>query len=322
EAPPEPIQVKVEVLSATPDPDLSNNSDGPVETQVACSEDVCLAIDKTGPPAVAPGQAVIYDITVENIGDVDAAGVTVKDLPPEELKPIVWCRGANCQPTKPGPLVAQLDLPVGSSEVFRLCGIASQCGTLRNKAIAEHPQAQTVQAEAVTRVEGISLLCTGIDGLWVEGSLITKTFVLTNCSPNVQGDNAGDEFTDTLPSGLTLVSVSADSGTPGMAGNTATWNGSLAVGQTVTIQVKATIDLGTLGMTLCNQATASVDLDGDGINETSILSDDPSAPGEADPCCIHVLPLPFAVPALSREALLVLVLLLTALALRRLRTAR
>lgn len=320
-APPEPIQVKAEVRSDTPDPDPSNNSDHG-EIRVTCSDIVCLAIDKTdSPDPVAPGHPVIYDITVKNVGDLDAPGVTVKDLAPEALTKIRWCRGANCQPTKPGPLVTQLDLPAQSSEVFRLRGIASECGTLVNKAIAEHPPGTTAEALEDTQVEGISLLCNGIDGLLVEGSLITYTFLLINCGPNIQGDNPGDEFTDTLPPGLTLVGVSADSGTPGMSGNTATWNGSIGVGDTVTIQVQATIDLGTLGMLLCNQAELSADLDGDGINEASILSDDPVEPGDQDPCCIVVTDSP-AIPTLSEEAALILVLLLTALTLRRLRDAR
>jgi hypothetical protein len=58
-------------------------------------------------------------------------------------------------------------------------------------------------------------------------------------------------------------------------------------------------------MLICNQAELSADLD-----------------AEADACCFRVLPLPYAVPALSREAALLLILLLAVLTLRRLRVAR
>jgi len=38
---------------------------------------------------------------------------------------------------------------------------------------------------------------------------VTYTVVLTNSGPGAQGDNPGNEFTDVLPAGLTLVSATA-----------------------------------------------------------------------------------------------------------------
>lgn len=323
--PPGPIRVTAEVTSEACDPDPSNNQ-ASVQVQVDC---VCLAIEKTdSPDPVAPGQKLSYEITVANNGNVDAEDVVVKDsLPPAGLDGVVWCQGAACTPSRPAPLVTTVDLPGRSSEIFRLRGIVSPftcVKTLLNKASAEHLLERVEDVEE-TRVisEGISLLCTQIDGASVEGSMITYTFVLINFGPTVQADNPGDELTDTLPATLTLVSASADSGTIATAGNTATWNGSLDVCQIVTIKIKATVNFGTAGTIICNQASGSFDRDGNGTNETSVLSDDPERPGAEDPCCFYVVnnPLP-DIPTLSVVAALALVLLLAALAVRRLRAAR
>ncbi|HEY4564678.1 MAG TPA: IPTL-CTERM sorting domain-containing protein, partial [Thermoanaerobaculia bacterium] len=131
-------------------------------------------------------------------------------------------------------------------------------------------------------------------------------------------DNPGDEFTDTLPAGLTLTGASATSGVAATSGNTATWNGAIPAGGSVTISITANIDPGTAGMTLCNQATIAYDADGDGTNESIGFSDDPDEPGPADPCCFRVLFMK-EIPALSGDGLAALALLLAGLAVLRLR---
>lgn len=123
-----------------------------------------------------------------------------------------------------------------------------------------------------------------VSGSFVVGGTVTYTVTLTNNGTGTQGDNAGDELTDVLPAGLTLTGATATSGTAAMAGNTVTWNGSLApFGGSVTITITATIDAGTLGNTISNQGTASVDSDNDNTNDTSVLTDDPGVGGAADP---------------------------------------
>ena len=61
---------------------------------------------------------------------------------------------------------------------------------------------------------------------------VTYTVVLSNTGNGAQADNPGNEFTDVLPAGLTLISATATSGTAlaTVASNTATWNGSIAAG--------------------------------------------------------------------------------------------
>jgi hypothetical protein len=148
-----------------------------------------------------------------------------------------------------------------------------------------------------------------ISGTAMEGSAIVKTYLLLNGGPAFQGDNPGDEFTDTLPATLTLVSAAADSGTAATVGNTVTWNGSIPVGGSVTLTITATINLGTAGMEICNEATVAADCDGNGVNE--------SLNGSV-PCCFTVFD-PELIPTLSGWGLAALVVLLAAFAVYRLR---
>src|SRR6185295_3054692 len=95
---------------------------------------------------------------------------------------------------------------------------------------------------------------------------------------------------DVLPASLTLVSANASSGTAvaTVATNTVTWNGSVPGGGSVTITINATIDAGTEGQRVSNQATVLYYSDGNGTNETAVLSDDPAVGGGADPTVFTV----------------------------------
>lgn len=128
-----------------------------------------------------------------------------------------------------------------------------------------------------------------VSGTFRVGQTVTYTVVLTNTGTGNQADNAGNEFTDVLPSGLTLVSATATNGTAATAGNTVTWNGALApLGGTVTITVTATINAGAQGTTISNQGTVAFDSGGNGTNGGSALTDDPALPGASDPTSFAV----------------------------------
>ena len=113
----------------------------------------------------------------------------------------------------------------------------------------------------------------------------------------IQGDNAGDEFTDVLPSSLTLVSASATSGTalPNLLTNTVTWNGSIPVGGAVTITIQAIVNAPN-GTVISNQGTFSYDSDGNGTNDATMSSDDPGLDGSTNPTTFMVGTSYFTVP--------------------------
>ncbi len=117
------------------------------------------------------------------------------------------------------------------------------------------------------------------------GGSVSYSIVLTNTGASTQFDNLGNELIDVLPAPLTLVSATAASGTAtaDTGSNTVSWNGSLASGASVTITVNATIDADVQPPTVVsNQASISFDADGNGLNEASALSDDPSTAAAGD----------------------------------------
>jgi uncharacterized repeat protein (TIGR01451 family) len=130
-----------------------------------------------------------------------------------------------------------------------------------------------------------------VAGTFRVGGTVTYTVILTNNGTAAQGDNAGHEFTDTLPAGLTLVSASATSGTAtaNSTPNLVTWDGSIApLGGTVTITITATVNAGAQGTTISNQGTVSTDTNNDGVNDATIPTDDPGVGGTADPTTFAV----------------------------------
>ncbi|HEX3552919.1 MAG TPA: M36 family metallopeptidase [Thermoanaerobaculia bacterium] len=164
-----------------------------------------------------------------------------------------------------------------------------------------------------------------VSGTPQEGSTLTYTVVLTNSGGVAQADNPGNEFTDVLPAGLTLVSATATSGiaVATVGTNTVTWNGAIPANGSVTITITATVNPGTAGQTISNQGSFSFDSNGDGTNDTSGVTDDPATPAAGDPTAVDIV-VPIAeVPTLSDFGLVLLFLALAgaALLLLRRRTA-
>jgi uncharacterized repeat protein (TIGR01451 family) len=103
------------------------------------------------------------------------------------------------------------------------------------------------------------------------GSTLSYLIILSNSSNSDQQDNPGNEFTDVLPTDLTLVAANSSEGTAiaNTGTNTVTWNGVVPAQDSVTITIEATIKPGTEEHTITNQGTISYDADGNGTNEAS-----------------------------------------------------
>lgn len=164
-----------------------------------------------------------------------------------------------------------------------------------------------------------------VAGPFVPGTTVTYTVTLQNTGTGVQADNAGNEFSDVLPSDLTLVSATATSGTATatVGTNTVTWNGSLAASASVTITITATIKGATAsGTVVSNQGTISYDGDGNNTNEASAVTDDPGTGAANDPTRFTVAAPPappVPVPALPLLGIIALGMMLAATAVWRLR---
>ncbi len=327
------------------DPNPGNNSATDADSLGAQAD---LSITKTdGVTSVTAGGSVTYTITASNAGPSDApGGASVADTFPASLTCTWTCAGAGgglCNASGSGNISEAINLPAGSSVTFTVpCTVSlAATGTISNTATVSmmgggptdpNPgNNSATDTDTVTAPPGAHLSATKTaSGPRTPGSTLTYTVVLTNSGPGTQGDNPGNELTDVLPAGLTLVGATATSGTAttNVGTRTVTWNGALAAGASVTITITATIDANVApGTTLTNQATFAYDADGNGTNESSGMTDDPAQAGAADPTSIQVAPgvVPPQVPTLDGTGLALLALLLAfggAWAVRRRRLER
>ncbi len=311
------------VSASTPDPDSDNDSDSAGTTIGSGSADVSVTKVGDQDPVAAGGQ-IQYTITLQNAGPSAAFDAMLDDPLPlgttfaSLTSPPGWtCAtpavGANGLVSCTNPILA-----VGSA-VFVLTVTVDPSVTpgtnLENTATAGAATADPTpgnesSASQAGVVSPASLASSkSVSGDFVRYGTITYTIVLTNTAASTQADNPGDELTDILPSTLTLVGATATSGTAtANAGtNTVTWNGSIPPGDSVTITIEATINGDVAyGSFISNQASIAFDGDGDGTNESSGLTDDPSVGGSADPTVFQVAEAVAAIPALDPTALLLL----------------
>lgn len=133
-----------------------------------------------------------------------------------------------------------------------------------------------------------------VSGSFDVGATVTYTIVLHNSGPAPQFNNAGQEFTDVLPAGLTLVSAASSRGarTLDLPNNTFKWSGMIPKDGSVTITIQATVNDGQAGRTIASQGSIAYDADGDGTNEAAALTDDPNVGGDGDPTAFQVKDVP------------------------------
>ncbi|MGE0884510.1 MAG: lamin tail domain-containing protein [Blastocatellales bacterium] len=112
--------------------------------------------------------------------------------------------------------------------------------------------------------------CTGA------GNIVAIEAKLTNTGNRVQANNPGSEFTAQLPANLIALngSCTASGGNCVITGlSQIDWNGSVAIGETVTIIFNAQVaEAVTTGAQLCANSTTSFDSNNDGINEATVNS--------------------------------------------------
>ncbi len=305
------------------DSNPANNSATDTDTLTGSAD---LSITKTdGVATVTAGGTTTYTITASNAGPSNVIGATVADTFPATLTCSWTCAvagGATCTASGSGNLGDTVNLPAGGSVTYTAtCGIsAAASGSLSNTATVAAPAGVTdsnpannsaTDSDTVQPGASVSASKT-VAGTFAAGGSISYTIVLTNTGIGTQADNAGPEFTDVLPTGLTLSSATATSGTAvaTLATNTVTWNGSIAAGASVTITINATVDTNATG-TIVNQGTIAFDGNGDNTNESTGVTDDPSIGGTGDGtgfAVVAALDDNVPVPTLGRFGLLLLAL--------------
>lgn len=293
-----------------------------------------LSVTKTdAPDPVIAGTNLAYTVTVANVGPDAAATASWSDTLPAgtTFVSLTAPGGWSCSTPAVGAGGAVscsiASLPVGSA-VFTLTvqvDVAFGAGVLASNtatvtsATSDGNLANNSATAATTVLSPATVSATkAVAGAFIPGSLVSYTVVLTNAGPATQFDNPGDEFVDVLPAGLTLVAASADSGVAfaDLGTNSATWNGTILPGGTVTIEIEATIDSDVAdGTLISNQGTALFDADGDGGNEATAPTDDPTT-GTADDPTEFVVSSPAIqeIPTLDALGLALLALALAGLA--------
>jgi uncharacterized repeat protein (TIGR01451 family) len=289
------------VMSAgVADPNTGNNSAMDIDTVVAQAD---LSITKTdGVTTVTAAGSTTYTIVVANAGPSNVTAATVADTFPATLTCNWTCTGAGgavCTAAGAGNINDSVNLPAGGSLTYTAsCTVsAAATGTLANTATVTAPAGVTDPASgnnSATDTDTVNAPPTApvisgtkavSSGPHPQGSTVTYTVVLRNTGTGAQPDNVGNEFTDVLPSQLTLVDATATSGVAlaTLGTNTVTWNGAIPAGGSVTITIHATVNAGVpTGTSVTNQGTISYDADGNGSNEASAVTDNPSTGAAGD----------------------------------------
>ncbi len=287
-----------------------------LQKTVGTVDGVCAATDEI---TVTAGTTVYYCYTVTNTGDVT---LNLHDLDDDQLGTIL--NGFNHALT-PGSSVSTVAAGLSIPAVINTTTTNVASWTAFNGSPTAPSDVATAQASATVNV----LLPASVSGTmvvagdFVEGGAITYTVQLSNSGPGDQGDNPGDEFVNVLPASLSLTGASASAGLAQTSGNQVRWNGAIADGASVTIQITATINPGTAGTTIANQGQISYDGTGDGVNNATALTDWPLTAAPEDPTLLEVpadLEPAIPVPTLSIWSLLTLMLLMLVIGARRQRS--
>jgi uncharacterized repeat protein (TIGR01451 family) len=325
----------------TSDPDNANNTASATTTVLSPAD---VTATKTVAGTFQAGQTITYTVTLNNSAAYDQqnnSGPELTDVLPSSLTLVSASAGSGTANANVGTNTVTWDgsVPAGGSVTITITAtinavapgtMVSNQGTVSYDADGNGVSEATRQTDdpsvagaADPTVFGVQSPATvtgtkTASGSFTDGGTIVYTIVLTNSGSGTQADNPGNEFTDTLPAQLTLVSATASSGTATPAGNTVNWNGSIPSGGTVTITITATIHA-TNGTTITNQGTINYDADGNGTNESTGTTDDPSVTGAANPTAITVGGSIVAIPTLGELGLAALCLLLAGAAMLRLR---
>lgn len=227
--------------SDQPDPNPANDS-ATVTPVATANADV--AVTKTGPPSVLVGGSAIYTVTVTNNGPAVATGVVLADPTPTHLT-FVSAAGA-CTAAFPCALGTMAVGEVRTITATYTAGNVPDGTVVTNVATVSSaspdPVAGNNQASAPTTIvqtTDVGVAKTVAPATVVVGGSVTYTVAATNHGPNPA---SAVVVTDRLPAGVLYQSSTPSQGTyDPLAG---TWAiGALAVGQSVTLTIAATVEV-------------------------------------------------------------------------------
>jgi uncharacterized repeat protein (TIGR01451 family) len=327
--------------SNTTDPNGGNNSATATTTVNVTSANLSVTKVDT-PDPVNAGSNITYTITANNAGPDAASTAALTDTVPTGTTFVSLSAPAGWSCTTPavggtGAISCTNPSMAVGNAVFTLV-VAVNPATVPNSVISNTATVSSATTDPTTGNESATATTSVLspanvtgtktinNGAHSPGGPITYTITLSNSGPSAQANNPTDEFTDVLPAQLILVSANASSGSTlaTIGTNTVTWNGGIPAGGSVTITIQATVrpDVAP-GTTITNQGTISYDADGNGTNEATNVTDDPSQAGSGNATGFAVAAPATTgdIPALDPLGLAMLAALLGAVALVMMRRA-
>ncbi|MEM7584672.1 MAG: DUF11 domain-containing protein [Acidobacteriota bacterium] len=268
------------VTSATSDPDSSDDATSE-DTTVSASADLRISKTDSVDPVVA-GENLTYTVTVNNDGPSDAQDVVVTDTLPAGVT-LVSTSGCSEDPSGVPTCTLGTIASGGSAQYTITVSVdADASGTLTNQASVSASTSDpdssddstsedtTVSAEADLRISKTD----SVDPV-LAGENLTYTVTVNNDGPSDAQDVV---VTDTLPSGVTLVSTSGCSEDP--SGAPTCTLGTIASGGSAQYTITVAVDADASG-TLTNQASVSASTtDPDSTDDST--SEDTTVGAEAD----------------------------------------
>jgi uncharacterized repeat protein (TIGR01451 family)/fimbrial isopeptide formation D2 family protein len=229
--------------TATDQPDPNPANDQATVTPVATAN-ADVAVVKSGPASVLVGGTAVYTLTVTNNGPAVATGVVVADPTPANLT-FVSTSGA-CTTAFPCALGTMAVGEVRTIAATYTAGNAADGTVVTNvatvTATSPDPVAGNNQASVPTVI--VQLTDVGVTKIVapatvVVGGAVTYTVTATNYGPNPA---SGVVVTDRLPAGVAYTSSTPSQGSYDSV--TGAWSiGALAVGQSVTLSIGATVQV-------------------------------------------------------------------------------
>ncbi|MGQ0722526.1 MAG: FlgD immunoglobulin-like domain containing protein, partial [Candidatus Eiseniibacteriota bacterium] len=271
------------------DPNAANYSDSAdINVQETADLSVAKIVDDVSP---SEGGTIVYTVTVSNGGPDAATGIEVTDLLPAGVTYVsdVPSQGTYTSGTGLWVVGSLANAASATLDITATVDLGTSGSLITNTAsVTASDQADANAANdsdsADITVEGIAdLAVTKLvdDPAPSEGGTVVYTVTVTNGGPN---GATGVEVTDLLPAGVTYVSDVPSQGT--YTSGTGLWVvGSLANAASATLDITATVDLGTGSSTITN--TASV---------TASDQADPNAANDSDSADITVTTLVSAGP--------------------------
>ena len=259
--------------SGTTDPVPANNNGSLAAARVTTVVNTAdLVTTKTGPATVDPGGGITYTITTQNLGPIAAANVVIRDTLPAT---VTFVSASNAGVLGAGNVVtwpAIASLANGASVARTVTVTAPASGTLLNiaasssattdptRATTTAPQRRRVSPRRVSATDVVTTK-TGPASATI-GSSFSYAITVQNAGPV---NALGVVVTDTLPAGLTFVSVTGG-GT--LSGNVVTWPviASLANGASQAYAVTVSVPAAGLFTNIVASTAASGDLNSNNNN--------------------------------------------------------